>query len=212
MTSYVSGTLINVWWPAENNWFAGYADNYDINRGLFVKYLDGDKRFHDLTVTRYEILSEADAQKAITKKRKFTGDEINTIRSTVECSICFDVFTKPLSLPCTHTFCEDCLKQSFKTSKDCPLCKETFLFREARHNPSLDKICKLFAPETTSSQAISSQAYTSSQAIASQPMLSANPLHALAQITGAGTFKCHSCGGRKVARSHKCTNPCPMYM
>ncbi|XP_017263603.1 E3 ubiquitin-protein ligase TRIM21-like [Kryptolebias marmoratus] len=45
------------------------------------------------------------------------------------CSICLDVFTKPASIPCGHTFCLDCITTHWaivNTLFQCPLCKEEF--------------------------------------------------------------------------------------
>ncbi|KAM4732411.1 E3 ubiquitin-protein ligase TRIM39-like isoform 1-T2 [Anableps anableps] len=45
------------------------------------------------------------------------------------CSICLDVFTKPVTIPCGHTFCNDCITKHWETVKhlfECPLCKETY--------------------------------------------------------------------------------------
>ncbi|XP_044061269.1 E3 ubiquitin-protein ligase TRIM39-like [Siniperca chuatsi] len=48
------------------------------------------------------------------------------------CSICLDVFTKPVSIPCGHNFCLHCITDywdSNKTIFQCPLCKEEFYSR-----------------------------------------------------------------------------------
>ncbi|XP_059201984.1 E3 ubiquitin-protein ligase TRIM21-like [Centropristis striata] len=48
------------------------------------------------------------------------------------CSICLDVFKKPVSIPCGHNFCLDCIKDYWDTNKtifQCPLCKEQYLSR-----------------------------------------------------------------------------------
>ncbi|KAL0194082.1 hypothetical protein M9458_012378, partial [Cirrhinus mrigala] len=37
----------------------------------------------------------------------------------LQCSICLDVFTDPVTTPCGHNFCKICLN-------NCPYCKETF--------------------------------------------------------------------------------------
>ncbi|KAM9724591.1 E3 ubiquitin/ISG15 ligase TRIM25-like isoform 2-T2 [Menidia menidia] len=44
------------------------------------------------------------------------------------CSICLDVFTEPVSIPCGHNFCKSCLTQHWanKDQCQCPLCKEKF--------------------------------------------------------------------------------------
>ncbi|XP_062849500.1 E3 ubiquitin-protein ligase TRIM39-like [Trichomycterus rosablanca] len=46
----------------------------------------------------------------------------------LQCSICLDVFTDPVSTPCGHNFCMICLKKCWDTSShcQCPLCKTNF--------------------------------------------------------------------------------------
>ncbi|XP_045902249.1 E3 ubiquitin-protein ligase TRIM39-like [Micropterus dolomieu] len=44
------------------------------------------------------------------------------------CSICLDVFTDPVSTPCGHNFCKNCIRQNWTVTVQCqcPMCKETF--------------------------------------------------------------------------------------
>ncbi|XP_040892559.1 E3 ubiquitin-protein ligase TRIM21-like [Toxotes jaculatrix] len=44
------------------------------------------------------------------------------------CSICLDVFTDPVTTPCGHNFCKNCLTQHWNTDRlcQCPICKKTF--------------------------------------------------------------------------------------
>ncbi|XP_064795787.1 E3 ubiquitin-protein ligase TRIM39-like [Oncorhynchus masou masou] len=44
------------------------------------------------------------------------------------CSICLDVFTEPVSIPCGHNFCKACITKYWDTSDlcQCPMCKNTF--------------------------------------------------------------------------------------
>lgn len=45
------------------------------------------------------------------------------------CSICLSMFTKPVSIPCGHTFCLDCITKYWATCDtlfQCPLCMEEF--------------------------------------------------------------------------------------
>ena len=46
----------------------------------------------------------------------------------VHCSICLDVFTNPVSIPCGHNFCVGCIRGYWRTSVlyQCPMCKKTF--------------------------------------------------------------------------------------
>ncbi|XP_030000535.1 E3 ubiquitin-protein ligase TRIM21-like [Sphaeramia orbicularis] len=48
------------------------------------------------------------------------------------CSICLDVFTRPVSIPCGHNFCFDCIAHHWNNNApifQCPLCMETFPIR-----------------------------------------------------------------------------------
>ncbi|XP_053170110.1 E3 ubiquitin-protein ligase TRIM47-like [Scomber japonicus] len=44
------------------------------------------------------------------------------------CSICLDVFTHPVTIPCGHNFCKNCITQHWNThvQNDCPLCQKVF--------------------------------------------------------------------------------------
>ncbi|XP_062850571.1 zinc-binding protein A33-like [Trichomycterus rosablanca] len=46
----------------------------------------------------------------------------------LQCSICLDVFTDPVSTPCGHNFCMICLKKCWDTRSicQCPVCKKEF--------------------------------------------------------------------------------------
>ncbi|XP_067256495.1 bloodthirsty-related gene family, member 9 isoform X2 [Chanodichthys erythropterus] len=46
----------------------------------------------------------------------------------LQCSICLDVFTNPVTTPCGHNFCKICLKECWDNRQDysCPICKKTF--------------------------------------------------------------------------------------
>lgn len=51
---------------------------------------------------------------------------LTDIGKCLTCSICFDIFTDPVTLTCGHSYCmkclEDCLRGKAKT-KDCPSCR-----------------------------------------------------------------------------------------
>ncbi|XP_020511140.2 E3 ubiquitin-protein ligase TRIM47 [Labrus bergylta] len=44
------------------------------------------------------------------------------------CSICLEVFTEPVSIPCGHNFCKACISQHWEGKElcKCPLCNEKF--------------------------------------------------------------------------------------
>ncbi|XP_073715853.1 E3 ubiquitin-protein ligase TRIM39-like [Misgurnus anguillicaudatus] len=65
----------------------------------------------------------------------------------LQCCICLDVFSDPVSTPCGHNFCRICLKQCWDNSQihSCPCCKETFSKRpELNINTTLREIMLIF--------------------------------------------------------------------
>ncbi|XP_074485988.1 E3 ubiquitin-protein ligase TRIM21-like [Sebastes fasciatus] len=51
------------------------------------------------------------------------------------CSICLDVFTDPVTIPCGHNFCKNCINEHWNTSGRylCPMCKKVFNTRPELH-------------------------------------------------------------------------------
>ncbi|XP_068451728.1 E3 ubiquitin-protein ligase TRIM21-like [Clinocottus analis] len=51
------------------------------------------------------------------------------------CSICLDVFTDPVSTPCGHNFCKNCITEHWNTNNQnmCPMCKKVFTTRPELH-------------------------------------------------------------------------------
>ncbi|XP_032363667.1 E3 ubiquitin-protein ligase TRIM21 isoform X1 [Etheostoma spectabile] len=51
------------------------------------------------------------------------------------CSICLDVFTDPVSTPCGHNFCKNCITEHWNTNDQylCPLCNNVFNTRPELH-------------------------------------------------------------------------------
>ncbi|XP_067307834.1 E3 ubiquitin/ISG15 ligase TRIM25 isoform X2 [Pseudorasbora parva] len=69
----------------------------------------------------------------------------------LQCSICLDVFTDPVTTPCGHNFCKTCLEKSWDNSQvcTCPYCRESFNACPAlKCNTTLREIVKLFEKNT----------------------------------------------------------------
>ncbi|XP_049337942.1 E3 ubiquitin-protein ligase TRIM39-like [Astyanax mexicanus] len=65
----------------------------------------------------------------------------------LQCSICLDVFTDPVSTPCGHNFCMVCLTKYWKSSShcQCPVCKAEFSRRpELRVNTFISGLTSEF--------------------------------------------------------------------
>ncbi|XP_047431515.1 E3 ubiquitin-protein ligase TRIM39-like [Mugil cephalus] len=64
------------------------------------------------------------------------------------CSICLDVFTQPVSTPCGHNFCTDCIHTYWDSNAicQCPFCKTTFSSRpKLRVNIVMSELAAEFA-------------------------------------------------------------------
>ncbi|XP_073667970.1 E3 ubiquitin-protein ligase TRIM39-like isoform X1 [Paramisgurnus dabryanus] len=70
-----------------------------------------------------------------------------SLSEELQCCICLDVFSDPVSTPCGHNFCRICLKQCWDNSQiySCPYCKETFSKRpELNINTTLREVTLIF--------------------------------------------------------------------
>ncbi|XP_039464855.1 E3 ubiquitin-protein ligase TRIM39-like [Oreochromis aureus] len=66
------------------------------------------------------------------------------------CCICLDVFTDPVSTPCGHNFCKNCISQHWDMNQSCqcPMCKETFKTRpQLRVNTFISEMVAQFRRE-----------------------------------------------------------------
>ncbi|XP_065150251.1 E3 ubiquitin-protein ligase TRIM39-like [Paramisgurnus dabryanus] len=70
-----------------------------------------------------------------------------SLTEELQCCVCLDVFSDPVSTPCGHNFCRICLKQCWDNSQiyNCPYCKETFSKRpELKINTTLREVTLIF--------------------------------------------------------------------
>ncbi|XP_053192719.1 E3 ubiquitin-protein ligase TRIM39-like [Scomber japonicus] len=66
------------------------------------------------------------------------------------CSICLDVFTDPVSTPCGHNFCKNCINEHWNSNVQylCPLCKKVFYTRPELHiNTFISEMVSQFRQE-----------------------------------------------------------------
>ncbi|XP_018428859.1 PREDICTED: E3 ubiquitin/ISG15 ligase TRIM25-like [Nanorana parkeri] len=72
------------------------------------------------------------------------------MRDELECSICLNIYTDPVTLRCGHNFCRVCIDRVLDTQKSsgvytCPECREEFYERPAlRKNTTLSNIAQRF--------------------------------------------------------------------
>ncbi|XP_026077795.1 E3 ubiquitin-protein ligase TRIM39-like isoform X4 [Carassius auratus] len=83
------------------------------------------------------------------------SSSMSSLSEEIQCSVCLDVFTDPVSTPCGHNFCKICLNKCWDNSQtcSCPYCKETFKQRpDLKINTTLRELVdhyKKKSPEKT---------------------------------------------------------------
>ncbi|KAL0476280.1 postreplication repair E3 ubiquitin-protein ligase rad18 [Acrasis kona] len=71
--------------------------------------------------------------------------EIRSFEESMWCPICKDVIQIAVSLPCSHTFCSQCIRYALDTKCNCPVCKEVFTQNDLKKNSMVDHIVASFA-------------------------------------------------------------------
>ncbi|OCT91037.1 E3 ubiquitin-protein ligase TRIM7 [Xenopus laevis] len=72
------------------------------------------------------------------------------LRDEMNCSICLNIYTDPVTLLCGHNFCQDCIGRLLNTQEEsgdysCPECREIFGERPAlKKNTTLGNLAELF--------------------------------------------------------------------
>ncbi|XP_039669098.1 E3 ubiquitin-protein ligase TRIM21-like [Perca fluviatilis] len=80
------------------------------------------------------------------------------------CSICLDVFTDPVTIPCGHNFCKNCITEHWNTNDQhlCPLCKEGFTTRpDLRVNTFIFEMVAQFRQSAQQNASSSSEQHVS---------------------------------------------------
>ncbi|TKS92056.1 Tripartite motif-containing protein 35 Hemopoietic lineage switch protein 5 [Collichthys lucidus] len=59
------------------------------------------------------------------------------------CPVCYDIFTDPVLLSCSHSFCRSCLKRCWDTGlRECPVCRKRAPKSSAPSNLALKNVCE----------------------------------------------------------------------
>lgn len=67
----------------------------------------------------------------------------------LSCPVCHEIFTEPVILSCSHSFCRACLQGwwGVKTTLECPFCKRKSSKRDPPGNLALKNLCEAFLQE-----------------------------------------------------------------
>ncbi|XP_051719271.1 E3 ubiquitin-protein ligase TRIM39-like isoform X2 [Ctenopharyngodon idella] len=90
---------------------------------------------------------QKEARRSLDRSLTTLSSSSGPLSEELQCSICLDVFTDPVSTPCGHNFCKSCLNQCWDNSHtySCPLCKGTFRRRpDLKINTALREVVLLF--------------------------------------------------------------------
>ncbi|XP_028457972.1 E3 ubiquitin-protein ligase TRIM21-like [Perca flavescens] len=102
------------------------------------------------------------------------------------CSICLDVFTDPVTIPCGHNFCKNCITEHWKANDQylCQMCKESFTTRpDLRVNTFISEMVAQFR------QSAQQKASSSSSEL---------------QVSKPGEVPCDVCTGTKLKALKSC--------
>uniref|UniRef100_A0A1A8QS93 Tripartite motif containing 25 n=2 Tax=Nothobranchius rachovii TaxID=451742 RepID=A0A1A8QS93_9TELE len=73
-----------------------------------------------------------------------------SLEEDLTCSICLSTFDCPVTIPCGHNFCHDCLLSSWKDSYSCPQCRTLFESKpELKKNTVLSTVADTFRSRST---------------------------------------------------------------
>lgn len=80
---------------------------------------------------------------------------MNEMEKDLNCPVCGSIFDAPVILNCTHSFCKDCLQQSWdrEGSTECPVCRVKSTQSEPIANLILNKLCEALKKTASSASA-----------------------------------------------------------
>lgn len=58
----------------------------------------------------------------------------------LQCAICLCVYDRPVSLPCNHCFCEECIHRALELKPVCPICKMPAKKRQLRRDAMIQQL------------------------------------------------------------------------
>lgn len=66
------------------------------------------------------------------------------LRQELTCPVCQGIFRDPMLLPCTHSFCQECLRSSQRVNNKCPVCRAEVQEGQEIANRALGEACEVF--------------------------------------------------------------------
>ncbi|KAI1456740.1 hypothetical protein F4805DRAFT_431553 [Annulohypoxylon moriforme] len=85
-----------------------------------------------------------------------------SVRTEMDCQVCYALFLDPLTTTCGHTFCRSCLQRILEHSDLCPVCRRKLSIQpqaNSKSYPSNERLCKIINGFWADLVALRSQAY-----------------------------------------------------
>ncbi|KAL4164287.1 hypothetical protein KRP22_004154 [Phytophthora ramorum] len=65
---------------------------------------------------------------------------VETFSAQLQCAICLCAYDNPVSLPCNHCFCEECIHRALELKTLCPICKAPAKKRRLRYDTTVQEL------------------------------------------------------------------------
>eukprot|EP01129_Flabellula_baltica_P001455 TRINITY_DN1134_c0_g1_i1.p1 TRINITY_DN1134_c0_g1~~TRINITY_DN1134_c0_g1_i1.p1 ORF type:complete len:444 (+),score=80.57 TRINITY_DN1134_c0_g1_i1:63-1334(+) len=134
----------------EPNWIRGYhrkamalfgLERYDEAKEQIMIALQLDPDNESLKGDMFRI-------EDLLKESKAKIRDINMEKDDFECVLCLKLFYNPVTTPCGHSFCKNCLLRSLDHANICPLCRNVVLFSQDHPiSVTLQNIIQNYFPE-----------------------------------------------------------------
>ncbi|XP_030636267.1 tripartite motif-containing protein 35-like [Chanos chanos] len=74
------------------------------------------------------------------------ASSLSSLEDDLTCPVCCEIFREPVVLSCSHSFCRECLRKSWreKEGRECPVCRRTASRDDPPANLVLKNICDSF--------------------------------------------------------------------
>lgn len=87
---------------------------------------------------------------AETRPRALSSRSKTALEDELSCPVCCEIFTDPVVLKCSHSFCKNCLQQFWNkkaAKRECPVCRSKCSLQEPTVSLALKNVCETLLKE-----------------------------------------------------------------
>ncbi|GAA5956016.1 hypothetical protein JCM3765_000070 [Sporobolomyces pararoseus] len=103
--------------------------------------------------------SSSKATQIETRLAGIASDFFTEVQAECECQVCVQLLVEPITSPCGHSFCRNCLARAYDHSSKCPLCRSDLpplpYFNRERTNIALNSVIETAFPALAAERAAS---------------------------------------------------------